>query len=322
MVLKSTPKNIQSSEIGTLAKSIIKTLAYYDIFNYPLTKEEIYNCSDTNGDTKNSVFEELEMLVNSGIVYNSDKFYSINHSSHLIPKRIEGNKRAIKKMKTARLFSKFISHFPFVRGVLLSGSISKGYMDEKADIDYFIVTALNRLWIARILLVFFKKIFLLNSYKFFCINYFISTSELEIEEKNIYTAIEFATLIPMYGADIYNDLYESNQWIKKYVPNYPKRDVTNVPPFKKKIIQKIIEPILNGRFGNYIDDKVMKKFIKFDEKRYGKLDQSTFRLAFKTRKNVSKHHPNFFQKRVLESLRLKLEQLELKHNIALSELEG
>lgn len=320
--MKSAHKNIQSTQIGTLAKGIIKTLAYYDIFNYPLTREEIYICSNTNGDTKTSVFKELEALVDSGIVYRSDNFYSINHNSQLIPKRIEGNKRAFKKMKTAKLFSKFISHFPFVRGVLLSGSISKGYMDEKADIDYFIITSPNRLWIARILLVFFKKMFLLNSYKFFCINYFISTSELEIEEKNIYTAIEFATLIPMYGADVYNELYESNQWIKNYVPNYPKRDVTHLPPFKKKIIQKIIEPLLNGRFGDYVDDKIMKKFIRFDEKRYGGLDKDTFKIAFKTRKNVSKHHPNFFQKRVLESLRLKLEQLELKHNIALSELDG
>ena len=319
--MKSAHKNIQNSEIGTLAKSIIRTLAYYDIFSYPLTKEEIYICSNTNGDTKHSVFEELEVLVSSGIVYNNNKFYSINHNSHLIPKRIEGNKRAIKKMKTAKLYSKFISHFPYVRGVFLSGSISKGYMDEKADIDYFIITAPNRLWITRILLVFFKKMFLLNSYKFFCINYFISTTELEIEEKNIYTAIELSTLIPIYGADVYNDLYRANQWIKNYVPNYPKRDVNNLPASKKKIFQKVVESLLNNSFGDYVDDKIMKMFIRFDEKRYGELDENTFRLAFKTRKNISKHHPNFFQKRVLESLRKKLEQLELKHNIALSELD-
>ncbi len=319
--MKSARKNIQSSEIGTLAKSIIKTLAYYDIFNYPLTEEEIYICSNTNGNTKTSVFEELELLVSSGIVYNNDKFYSINHNGHLIPKRIEGNRRAIKKMKTAKLFSKIISHFPFVRGILLSGSISKGYMDEKADIDYFIITAPNRLWIARILLVFFKKIFLLNSYKFFCINYFISTTELEIEEKNIYTATELATLIPTYGADVYNDLYGANRWIKSYVPNYPKRDVASLPTFRKKIIQKVMESLLDNSFGDYVDDKIMKMFIRFDEKRYGELDENTFGLAFKTRKNISKHHPNFFQKKVLESFRKKLNQLELEHNIAISEFD-
>jgi hypothetical protein len=144
---------------------------------------------------------------------------------------------------------------------------------------------------------------------------------LEIEEKNIYTAIELATLIPMYGSDVYNNFYAANQWIKSYIPNYPKRDVANLPAFKKKIIQKVIESLLNRRLGDYVDDKIMKIFIRFDEKRYGELDEDTFRLAFKTRKNISKHHPNYFQKRVLDSLRKKLEQLESKHNIALSELD-
>jgi hypothetical protein len=105
------------------------------------------------------------------------------------------------------------------------------------------------------------------------------------------------------------------------VPNYPKRDVANLLASKMRIIQKVMESLLNNRFGDYIDDNIMKMFIRFDEKHYGELDEDTFRLAFKTRKNISKHHPNFFQKRVLESLTKKLEQLELKHNIALSELD-
>jgi len=144
---------------------------------------------------------------------------------------------------------------------------------------------------------------------------------LEIEEKNIFTAIELATLIPTYGADVYDALYESNQWIKQYVPNYPKRDVSNVPQSRRKIFQWIIEPILKNKLGDYLDNKIMEMFIRYDEKRYGTLDRETFKLAFKTRKNVSKHHPNYFQKRVLESLRKKLEQLEMQHNIALSEVE-
>ena len=314
-------KNIKKIGISTLSKSIVKTLAYYDIFSYPLTCEELFDCSNTNGDGKEEVLEELSLLVTKGIVHNNNGFFYINHNHKIIPRRIEGNKRAIKKMKIARFFSTIISHFPYVRGVFLSGSISKGYLDEKADIDYFIITAPNRLWISRIFLVFFKKLFLLNSYKFFCINYFISTADLEIEEKNIYTAVELATLIPTYGADVYDSLYNSNQWIKQYVPNYPKRDVSNVPQSRRKISQLIIETLLNNRLGNYFDNKIMELFIKYDEKRYGTLDKETFKLAFKTRKNVSKHHPNYFQKRVLESLRQKLEQLESKHNIALSEVE-
>lgn len=310
-----------NNSLSHLSKSILKTLAYYDIFSYPLTDEEIFRCTNTNGHSKENVFDELNYLASNKIINFKDGFYFINHDHQIIEKRIDGNKRAENKMKTARKFSKFISYFPYVRGIALSGSISKGYMDSKADIDYFIITEPNRLWIARIFLVFFKKIFLFNSYKLFCINYFVSTVNLEIEEKNIYTAIELATLIPTYGAEIYSNIQKANGWIKNFIPNYPEYDTTTIPATKRKITQIIIESLLNNKLGDYLDNKVMKLFIRYDEKRYGKLDEEIFKLAFKTRRNVSKHHPNFFQKRVLDTLKEKLEQLELKHNIALSEVE-
>ena len=47
-----------------------------------------------------------------------------------ISRRIAGNKLAEKKINSAYKMTKFISKFPYVRGVMLSGSISKGYMEE------------------------------------------------------------------------------------------------------------------------------------------------------------------------------------------------
>ena len=85
--------------------------------------------------------------------------------------------------------------FPFVRGVFLSGSISKGFMSESDDIDYFIITAPGRLWLTRTLLILFKKIFLFNSFRNFCLNYFIDSENLYIPEHNRYTATEIVFLI-------------------------------------------------------------------------------------------------------------------------------
>ncbi|MBK8679672.1 MAG: hypothetical protein IPN25_13810 [Sphingobacteriales bacterium] len=41
--------------------------------------------------------------------------------------------------------SKFIGSFPFVRGVLLSGSLSKNRLAADGDIDYFIIAQPNAL---------------------------------------------------------------------------------------------------------------------------------------------------------------------------------
>ena len=45
-------------------------------------------------------------------------------------------------------------------------------------------------------------------------NYFVDSQHLEIEEKNIFTATELATLIPACNKEIYNTLIDTNSWMK------------------------------------------------------------------------------------------------------------
>ena len=52
--------NQDSKNISALGKSIIKTLAYYDIFHYPLTAKEIYHYLQTNGVSLNEILNEIE----------------------------------------------------------------------------------------------------------------------------------------------------------------------------------------------------------------------------------------------------------------------
>ena len=182
-------KNINVSPLG---KCIIKTLAYYDIFNYPLTAEEIYHNLGANHVSSFDVTNEIEKLFKDGLIYKKNSFYLLTNNDKYISRRIDGNKLAAKKINSAYRMTNFISKFPYVRAILLSGSISKGYMEKDSDVDYFIITQPNRLWVTRLLLMLFKKIFLLNSRKVFCINYFVDTETLEIEEKNIFTAAFFS----------------------------------------------------------------------------------------------------------------------------------
>jgi hypothetical protein len=100
------------------------------------------------------------------------------------------------------------------------GLMAKGYMDEKSDLDFFVVTAPGRLWIARTILVMYKRLFLFNSHKYFCVNYFVDEVHLEIEEKNLFTSTELATVIPLSGATLYGNLMQANPWLRLFFPNY------------------------------------------------------------------------------------------------------
>lgn len=189
---------------------VLKIMLYFDIFNYPLTLNEIYLFSNTS---KEKIKEILSHLIQENKIFKLTNFYSLTNEIDIANRREKGNSLAKKIMKTAKKVSKFISQFPFVEAVFLSGSLSKGYFGEEDDIDYFIVTKPNRVWLSRTLLIAFKKIFLLNSKKYFCVNYFMSTNALEIKEKNRFTATEFATLIPMSGNGVYKDLQTENPWV-------------------------------------------------------------------------------------------------------------
>lgn len=302
------------SEIIYKSKScnndVVKTLLYFDMFQYPLTIAEIKLFSQFS---LTEIQEALKDLIEKKHVYKLNNFYATTLKTCRIERREKGNKKAKEILKKAKRVSKLISQFPFVEGVFVSGSLSKGYFGEDDDIDYFIITSPNRLWIARTFLILYKKIFLLNSKKYFCVNYFMSSNALKIEEQNRFTATEFTTLIPMSGNGIYQKLQKENAWVLDYFPNYDQEKKSN--PIKRKTLKRFSEYLLNGKIGNGLEKKFMKVTQSHQQKKFKKLQKSDFEIAFKGDKNTSKHHPDNHQKRVIYSLNEKIISFNEVHQL-------
>ena len=299
-------------------KVIISTLLYFDMFKYPLTEEEIFLFNKRPTD-KVTISESLKVLLSLGIVHQLGEFYALRKDWSIVENRLDANRRAEKKMKTARNFCKIIASFPFVQAVMLSGSISKGVMYSDSDIDYFIIAKKNRLWITKLLLTLFKKIFLLNSYKNFCINYFITENALEIEEKNYFTATEIVTLIPVYGYDLYLDFIKENDWVKSYYANYPLRTNRFVVSKKRGAFKTLLRLLFDNRWGDFIDNWFMNftwnRYLKKYKNSYG---EEAVRIAFKSNPNTSKVHPSHYQRKFLEKYQEKVRKFELENSIQLN----
>ena len=292
----------------------LKTILYFSIFRYPLKLEEIH--SYTNYGSLSETEKELQYLIDESILRKVDEYYVYGSDLDSVIKRLRGNMYAAKIMNKARQKARFIAKFPYVEAVGISGSLSKGYYDNGSDIDFFVITTPNKLWICRTLLMLYKKIFLLNSRKYFCVNYFISASQMEIEEQNRFTATELKTLIPLQGKSVFERFYQQNQWITSYFSKFePKLDTAFNT--KKPLLSKSIEIICNTRIG-YLSDAVFKTvtLMKWKSK-FRQMDTEDFKIALKTTKNVSKHHPSNFQKKVILSLNTKLEEVQSKYNVVL-----
>jgi 5'(3')-deoxyribonucleotidase len=293
-----------------IENSILKVLVYFDIFNYPLTKKEIASFLDQPFD-QSAFNDALAELVRSQYVFQLHEFYSLKNDHSLAERRKKGNQLAMALLPKAQKIANLLYKFPYVRAVGISGSVSKNFADENADIDYFIVTKANRLWIARTLLHLFKKNpFLKNRHVHYCMNYFLDEDDMLIEEKNVYTATELYTIIPMAGNGSMENFFRANAWSFSYFPN---RDLPTVKEEIKRSspwFKKLAESVLNNRLGDSIDNYLLnlttrrwKK--KEDEKR---LNIKGERMGLKTGKHFSKPNPIFFHDWFMAKYEKNLEQ--------------
>ena len=193
-----------------------------------------------------------------------------------------------------------IKRFPFVRGVFISGDLSKGVADAKSDIDYVIVTEPKRLWICRTLLILFKKVFLFNQKKYFCLNYFVASDNLVLEDHNYFTATEIAHLKPLYNFNLYMRYMNANRWIKIYFPNFTafafglKR--TNNRP---SIIQPFIEYLFRGSRADRLENRLMTMMKGVWQKRYPQYDQEARERLFRCSPHESRAYVGNFADKVL-----------------------
>jgi predicted nucleotidyltransferase len=290
---------------------IVSALAYFDLFNYPLSQREIWQFLN-NSCSNNEFNQSLAELIRCSKVYKFGEFYSLRNDEAVAEYRRNGNLRATRLMKTARKVSWLLSKFPFVRGVAISGSLSKNFANESSDIDLFIITSSNRLWLARTFLHGFKKLsYLFRLQHYLCMNYFVDEDGLEIEEKNIYTAVEVVTLIPLQGEAIFNRFRTSNSWSKYFLPNHFLRvSIAEDPGFF--FLQFILEKMFANRFGDYLDNCLAKVTAARWRKKTieNKKNMKGIVMSMVAEKHVAKPDPIFFQRELLNLYTEKLIKVE------------
>ena len=311
------PKSVSSLLITERQWCIVRCLIYFDIFTYPLTKAEILDNTSYKNITLADVNADLTELLDIGVIAQCDGFYFLPGRQSIIAFRLKVNATAQRFWPKALSMSGLISGFPFVEGVFITGSLAKNCMDEDGDIDYLIITRPGRLWVCRALLTAYKKIFLLNSRKYFCVNYYVSTDALGVPDENIFTATEITSAVPTYHAITCNKFRESNGWTARFYPN--KSEAPDIHPLEvnKSATKRLMENFLNGWIGERFDEILFRLFVWRWKRKFGHLDPATFEINFRSRRHVSKHHPRGFQVKVLNEYEKRIREFEDKNLLKL-----
>jgi hypothetical protein len=278
----------------------LKTLRYFDYFQFPLSSQQIrfYLGMKTDDATLAVV---LLHLVTSGQIQQYEDLYSLSDVESYAKNRKEGEVRLAELQGRINKSCERIRRFPFILFAGLSGSMSKGYAPEDADVDFFLITKKNRLWICKTVLHIMKTVSRVKgSQKWYCLNYYVDDTALRLEEQNEFTAIELASLKPLIDAgNYYESFVEANRdWLVSYLPNFEMHSKQNTYATKKTWWSKVIELLSSDTLNKWVMNLTDGEWRK--RKKRNSIPAEYRNVVIKTRVNISKRHYRNFQKRMLD----------------------
>jgi len=249
-----------------LSTAIFLTVCYADIFDFPLTFDELYARLVTNEQIpRKRVFNHLEKGKKQ-ILYR-EGYYYLSGRAQLIKKRRERNINSEQKYDTALSIIKYLSFIPGIRLIGISGSLAVKNCDKSDDIDLFIITEKNMLWIVRFIMV--CLLFLFNRKRStedkkaqdkICTNMFLSIDSLAIsvKKRSLYMAYEIGLMkVIVNKKNTYENFISKNRWAQHFLPHL-------IPSAKAKqtrssIVSVVSQPVNNLLF--YFQYLYMKKRI-------------------------------------------------------------
>ncbi len=291
-----------------LQEDVLKTLLYFDIFDFPLRLPEISQYLPTDTVALADLRHACSLLTFRNLVSEKDGYYFLRERPHtIVEARLEKERRARRVWPVASLVARMVGLFPFVKGVFISGELSKGVASKNSDIDFYIVTAPRRVWIVRSICAVFKRVFLLNSRRFFCYNHIVSDECFEVSEKSLYAAMELVTLVPMWNKGLYEAILGSNPWVATYLPNWRnQRKLPQSRSFNMPVLERLLGRLIASQTLDDIDEHLRRRWAKAWNDRYPEFADAKRRELFQCTPQLSTSYVRDFSGKVLTEYRKRL----------------
>ncbi len=297
---------------------VLRVLAYFDIFHYPLASTEVRCFCDDAQASLEAVEVALEWCVANALAESFEGFYALQEVAQVVAARREHNAAAERLLPVAVGWAQRVARLPFVRGVCLSGSISKQVMTAQSDLDLFITTPPRRAWLARSVVYLYTKLPAQRGADL-CPNYYVDSEQFGSLERNLFTAMELATLLPVCDPQAHAALLAANPWVQAFLPNHPpvRQDLLSVP--RRPWWARVVEGGLAGRGGDLLNHGLMC----LTWRRWRRRDRRCRELegcgAVRVRAGIVKSHFSDWQNRILAQYATRVRGLEQASGIRAGE---
>jgi len=238
-----------------VADAVLATLAYADVFDYPLTAQEVHRDLVAVRATLEQVAAALASVPELRC---TDGYYALPGREGIVATRRRRAAAAAALWPRARRWARALAALPFVRMVAVTGALAVENVDAGADIDYLVVVAAGRVWVCRALVTALARLASLRGAAL-CPNYLLSVDALAIPLRSLYTAHELLQMVPVAGQATCATMLEANRWIAGFLPNaYPARAPEEEPGPVGGALARLAEATLRGRLGNALEVRLQR----------------------------------------------------------------
>lgn len=252
-----------------MQKAIIQTLAFFDIFDYPLTSWETWKYLYGKKAEYTETFFQLQELLREGRICEEQGMYFFPGRENIAALRRKRYNFAETKYKRALFAARLISLVPFVRTLCVCNSLSYSNASPESDIDFFIVTEKKRIWTVRFFSIALMKLFRLRiSHEVkqdkICLSFFLASDSFHLKhialpENDTYLLYWISLLSPLYDeAGTLKNFWNMNSSLLSGLPNVfpkslsPRRTLRRAA--MRSIVKHGIEKLLRGSVGNALEN--------------------------------------------------------------------
>lgn len=214
-----------------MREAILRTLAYFDIFDYPLTSFEVWKLlrsriSYSYGD----VVAALRDPALTPTIEHANGFWFLCGRGEIVRTRLARYTTAERKYERVRRALAFLRFLPSIRMIAVCNTLAWSHAREDADIDLFVVTTPGALWCTRLLAVLPFALAGLrprthHGRDLFCFSFFASERALDLASIRLkpddpYLLYWVSSLVPVYDPDgLIEAVWETNSWVGEELPH-------------------------------------------------------------------------------------------------------
>lgn len=206
-------------EPATVETAVVWTLAYADVFDYPLTWREVHRYLVGREAAASAVHD---LLINGAApkeVTRKGEYFTLPGRERVVEVRRQRASAAAETWPKAVRFGRAMARLPYVRMVAVTGALSMDNATPDDDIDYLIVTETGRLWLSRAIIIQFVVKPAARDGIELCPNYLLTERAFTHFSRNLFTAHEIVQMVVIAGVETYRRMCRSNRWVSRFLPN-------------------------------------------------------------------------------------------------------